>query len=409
MRLSDHWRQVALSLSRHKLRTALTAFGVFWGVFMVVLLLGIGKGLERGIFEIFKDDAYNSVWVSGGKASVPYQGLTPGRSIKLTIDDLQSLGKVLTGIGNLTPRKQLQGDRPVTSGRTSGAFPIMGVYPGYHAIERTALLTGRLLNERDVAEARRVAVIGTRVVELLFETTPNPVGEHIDVQGASYLVVGTFTDAGEEGEVRRIYIPYSAYQRSFGREADVEFIAFTVAEDADPAALESRVRDLLSARHRFAASDRGALYVYNSLEEYKKFSALFTGVALFTAVVGVGTLFAGLVGVGNIMLIAVRERTREIGVRKAVGATPGSILAMILQEALLLTAVSGYVGLICGLGAIESLRRSGFKADYFRDPEVDLTVACGAMLVLIIGGVIAGLIPARQAARVHPVEALRNE
>lgn len=226
MQLSDHWRQVVLNLSRHKLRTLLTAFGVFWGVFMVVLLLGIGKGLERGICEIFKDDAYNSVWINSGKASIPYQGLTPGRSIKLTIDDLQSLSKALAGIGHLTPRKQLKGDRPVTFGHTSGAFPIMGIYPGYHVVERTALLAGRLLNERDVAEARRVAIIGTRVVELLFDRAHNPVGERIDIQGASYLIVGTFTDAGEEREVRRIYIPYSASQQSFGQERDIDLIIF---------------------------------------------------------------------------------------------------------------------------------------------------------------------------------------
>lgn len=371
MRLSDHWRQVVQSLSRHKWCTVLTAFGVFWGVFMVVLLLGIGKGLERGIFEIFKDDAYNSVWISGGKATVPYQGLAPGRSIKLTIDDLQALGKALTGIAHLTPRKQLQGERPVTFGRSSGAFQILGIYPGNHVVERTALVAGRLLNERDVAEARRVAVIGTHVVELLVDRAHHPIRQRIDIQGASYIIVGTFTDAGDEGEVRRIYIPYSAYQRSFGQGRDIDLITFTVAKDADQVTLEPRVRSLLSTRHRFAAPDLGALFVYNSLEEYRKFGALFTGITLFNTVVGIGTLFAGLVGVGNIMLIAVRERIREIGVRKAVGATPGSILAMILQEALLLTAASGYAGLIAGIGVIELLRWSGVKAADFRDPEVD--------------------------------------
>jgi putative ABC transport system permease protein len=170
-----------------------------------------------------------------------------------------------------------------------------------------------------------------------------------------------------------------------------------------------QVRTTLSARHRVAVSDRAALSLFNNLEEYKKFRTLFTGITVFVAVVGVGTLFAGLVGVSNIMLIAVRERTREIGLRKALGATPGAILVMILYEALLITTVSGYVGLSSGIGVIELLRWSGLQADYFRNPEVDLTVALGAILVLIIGGVIAGLIPARQAARVNPVEALRNE
>jgi putative ABC transport system permease protein len=409
MRLADHWRQIALSLWRHKLRTCLTALGVFWGVFMVVLLLGLGKGLERGVFEIFRSDAFNSVWISGGKASVPYQGLTPGRPIMLTIDDLHALGKTLTGIADLTPRKLLQGDQPVTFGRHSGAFQILAIYPGYHVIERTVLLEGRFINWRDVHEARRVAVIGSRVVELLFGTQGHAVGARIDIQGANYLVVGTFTDVGGEGEIRRIYIPYTAYQRSFGPDRNINLIVFTVAGDIDPTTLELQVRTTLSARHRVAVSDRAALWLFNNLEEYKKFRTLFTGITVFVAVVGVGTLFAGLVGVSNIMLIAVRERTREIGLRKALGATPGAILVMILYEALLITTVSGYVGLSSGIGVIELLRWSGLQADYFRDPEVDLTVAVGAILVLIIGGVIAGLIPARQAARVNPVEALRNE
>jgi putative ABC transport system permease protein len=406
MRLADHWRLVAVSLSRHKLRTGLTALGVFWGVFMMVLLLGVGKGMERGVFEIFRDDAFNSIWIYGGHASVPYQGLVPGRPIKLTIDDLHAVGRALPTIDNVTPRRN--SDRPVTVGRKSHAFEILGIHPGYHVIERTILIEGRLINWRDVQEARRVAVIGTRVVELLFGAR-DPVGERIDVAGAGYLVVGTFTDTGGERELRRIYVPYPAYQRSFGQDRLLDIITFTVPGDTDGVALESQIRATLAARHRFEASDRAALSIFNNLEEYKKFRAVFNGISVFGAIVGVGTLFAGLVGVGNIMLITVRERTREIGLRKAVGATSRAILVMILHESLVITIASGFAGLVSGIGVIAIVRRSGLRAEYFRDPEVDLLGAGTALLVLVAGGVIAGLIPARQAARVDPVEALRHE
>ncbi|HEY7206405.1 MAG TPA: ABC transporter permease [Methylomirabilota bacterium] len=406
MRLGDHWRQVGISLSRHRLRTGLTALGVFWGVFMLVLLQGVGKGLERGVFEIFRDDAFNSVWVHGGHTTVPYQGLVSGRAIRLSIEDVAAVGQALADIGDLSPRQR--SDRPVAFGRLSQSFEILGIHPGYHVVERTIVLRGRLVSWRDVQENRRIAVIGSRVVELLFRDR-DPVGERIEIGGAGYLVVGTFTDTGGENELRRIYIPYPAYQRSFGADRRLDSITFTIPESTDPLALEARVRAVLSTRHRFEASDRAAITVWNNLEEYKKFRALFTGISVFVTLVGVATLFAGLVGVGNIMLIAVRERTREIGLRKAVGATSRTILVMILSEALVITTVSGYVGLVLGVGAIDLLRRSGLRAEYFRDPEVDLAGAGLALGVLIAGGVIAGLIPARQAARVDPAEALRHE
>ncbi|MGD9850576.1 MAG: ABC transporter permease [Nitrospirales bacterium] len=409
MAFIDHWRDILVSLRRHKLRTFLTAFGVFWGILMVVVLLGIGKGLERGIAQIFKDDAYNSIWIRGAKASIPYAGLNPGRPIILTIHDLEALKTAIPGIENLTPRKQLKTEIPVKFGRKTGAFEIQGIYPGNNVVEKTILVEGRLINPLDVAEARRVAVIGARVVEILFGESAHPVGQRIDIHGTSYLVVGTFTDVGGEGELRRIYLPFTAFQRSFDPSPDIEWLIFTVKDGFYSYPHEDRVLALLAERHRFSPSDRGALDIWNVIEDYKKFQSLFFGIHVFVMVVGMGTLFAGLVGVTNVMFIAVKERTREIGIRKALGATPRTILGMILQEALMLTLISGYLGLVAGIGVIELLRSFGIEAEYFRDPEVDLGMAFGALFVLIIGGVAAGLIPARYAARIHPIEALRHE
>jgi putative ABC transport system permease protein len=407
--MADYWRDILLNLRRHKLRTFLTAFGVFWGILMVVVLLGIGKGLERGISQIFKDDAFNSIWIRGAKASIPYAGLNPGRPITLTIHDLEALRAAVPGIENLTPRKQLKTEIPVKFGRKTGAFEILGVYPGNSVVEKTILLKGRLINPLDVAEARRVAVIGPRIVEILFEEDDNPIGQRIDIQGASYQVVGTFTDVGGEGELRRIYLPFTAFKRSFDPTPDVEWLVFTVKEGYHSYPYESRIRALLAERHRFSPADLGALDFFNALEEFKKFQSLFFGIRMFVMIVGIGTLFAGLVGVTNVMFIAVKERTQEIGIRKALGATPRTILSMILQESLMLTLFSGYLGLVAGIGFIELLRSWGIEAEYFRHPEVDLEVACGALVALIVGGVAAGYIPARHAARINPIDALRHE
>jgi len=265
------------------------------------------------------------------------------------------------------------------------------------------------LNPLDVEHNRKAALIGERVAEVQFENRVDPIGEQIRINNVNFTVVGTYTDVGGEEELRRIYIPYPTLRRTFAPGPAVGLIVFTTPDGKRWADMEAIARECLAERHRFDPKDPAAVFFFNPEREFRKVVNLFAGIDAFVVIVGVGTLFAGVVGVSNIMLVTVKERTREIGIRKALGATPLSIMSMILQEALFLTTLAGYGGLVVGIGVLEAVRRSGFRTDFFRDPQVDLTVAAGAVVVLVISGVVAGYLPARQAVRVKPIEALRHE
>ncbi|MEM9257081.1 MAG: ABC transporter permease [Pseudomonadota bacterium] len=409
MRFLEEWRQILLSAFRHRTRTLLTAFGVFWGIFMLVLLLGIGKGLERGVQGMFKDEAVNSVWVRAGTTSLAYHGYTVGRSIQLDEDDITAVREAIPGAQAITPRHAVELSRAVSSTAAYGHFPVLGIYPGYHMIERNEARFGRFINDLDLERRRPVAVVGWRAAELLFGNPARGVGQVISLDGISFKVVGVFYDAGDESELRRIYVPYTALARSLDPSREFDRLVFITSEDLNPDWLEQRLREVVAARHQFDPEDLAAVSVFNANEQFEKIQAMFAGITFFITVVGLGTLFAGLVSVSNIMMISVKERSREIGLRKAIGATPKSIQLLVMKEALLISTISGYLGLVTGLMVIESIRGLGLEAEFFRDPEVNLLVAGSALLAIIIGGTLAGWVPARQAALTNPIEALRHD
>lgn len=405
----DTWHEVFDVLRRHKLRAALTASSVAWGIFLLVILIAAGNGLRNAVEWSFRDDATNSITLRRGRTALPFDGRGPGRPINFKNADMDAFRTELQGVGHLTGRFYLPGSAAVSRGSKTAAFEVRGCHPDHQYLERTLMTAGRFINELDVSERRKVAVIGSTVQSVLFGAD-DPLGQLINVRGVNYEVVGVFEDVGGEGELRIIYVPMSTAQLVYHGSNQVHQIMFTTgaASVAESEALALASRQLLASRHHFDPADRRAVLVSNNLQRFSKIMNVFDWVQGFVWAVGIGTLFAGIVGVSNIMIISVQERTLEIGIRKALGATPFSIVSMMLLEALVLTSFAGYVGLVGGVGLVEALRRHLPENDYVRDPTVDVRVAVVAMLLLVAAGVLAGLLPALAAARVRPVVAMRN-
>jgi putative ABC transport system permease protein len=405
----DAWQEVFLSMRKNKLRSALTALSVAWGIFMLVLLLAAGTGLRQGVSDDFKDEATNSIYVGPGKTSLPYDGLGPGRKVRFDNADVETIRRSVPGVEYLTARYYLWNGMPVSYQSKSGSFELRGCHPDHQYFERTILTSGRFINAIDEARRRKVAVIGPDVQQTLFGKE-DPLGKIINVRGASYEVIGVYQDEGGPGELRKIYIPISTAQLVYHGGDTVHGIMYTIGASTveQSEKMADLTRSLLARRHNFSLEDRNAIHVNNNLVQFKKLMDIFDWMEVFVWVVGLGTLFAGVVGVSNIMLISVQERTLEIGIRKAVGATPASVIGMVLAEALFITACAGYVGLIAGVGLVEVVARNLPANDFVRQPSVDVRVAVVATLILIVAGGLAGLVPAWRAARVKPVVAMRR-
>jgi len=415
----DHWSEIYASLSKNKTRTALTAFGVFWGIFMLMLLLGSGNGLRNGISSDFSGGAPTAFYVWTQRTTKPYKGLPPGRSFDFNNGDIAAIRQHVPDAGTIAPMNQLRGFRGganVIRGIRSGGFQVMGVYPDVQRIEYMEMREGRFINPIDVDDGRKVAVIGTRVQEVLFDEGEETIGSAIKINGVAFKVVGVFAPMvrGEQAmqEAEKIFLPFSTFQRSFNFGDEVGWFAITSRLDVPASVVEEKVKTLLRARHRIHPDDTRAIGSWNTEVEYLKVQGLFGGIRTLVWIVGIGTLAAGVIGVSNIMLIVVKERTKEIGLRRAIGATPTSVTLQIIMESVVLTGMAGYVGLLAGIGLIELVRlvleRTGANAQMFQNPGVSLGNAGAALAILIVCGALAGLIPARRAVAISPMEALHS-
>ena len=411
----DTWQEILGTIKKHKLRTGLTALGVFWGIFMLIFVLGMGKGLENGVFRDFGDRAKNIMYVWPERTSQPFQGFQPGRRPQLRLEDITAIRQNIPDVQYIAPRLSL-GSVPVYYEDIGDSYEIRGELQDMIRIEALQLHQGRYINDLDIRDSRKVAVLGKRTAEVLFGEK-DCIGEYIRIKGVEFRVVGIFgpmqIKPWTESDLEAIVIPLTAMYRTFGTGERVDYFVCSAAPNVLVSSIEPQVRDLLKKRHHVAPDDPQGIGGFNLEAEYQSIVNLFGGIRAFLWFVGIGTLLAGIVGVSNIMLITVKERTKEIGIRKAMGAPPRSIINMILAESIAITSLSGYLGLIAGtfvIGGINYLMMANnLEPDNFYNPQVNLTVGMGAILLLILAGAAAGVIPALQAARVNPVIALKDE
>lgn len=412
-----HWEDIISHMKKHKVRTGLTAFGVFWGIFLLLVLLGAGNGIEKGVYLEFGGISVNSMHVWGSRTSLPYNGYKSGRHIQLTDDDTDAIEMSVNGIETVCPRQELWGTNTIKYKKNDGSFSVYGDIPDIIRLEPLKVTEGRFINQRDIDELRKVAVIGSRVKEILFGNEVDPVGNYIEVNGIAFLVIGVFnydTYGGDDrGRSESIIIPYTTLQRTYNRINKVGWFSILVNDNYKGTEVEKEVVSLLANKHNVHPDDRRGIGSWNTSREFESLQGLFIGIRIFLWIVGLGTLLAGMIGVSNVMLIIVKERTKEIGIRKTLGATPASIISMILQEAFLITSVAGYSGVFTAVFLMEIIaffmEKSQIKTQYFSDPEISLPIAIAAMGVLIISGLLAGFFPAVKASQIHPVEALREE
>jgi putative ABC transport system permease protein len=405
----DKWQEILSTLNKNRMRTFLTGFSVAWGIFMLIILLGSGKGLQNGIESQFRQDAVNTIWFGSGTTSKTYAGLKAGREIRFTNEDYDFVRDRLEGVDKISGRYYMWQNRVISYNKEYGVFDLICVHPDYFDIENAKMEEGRYINAIDIQKRRKVAVIGRPVKKSLFKNGKDPIGEYIKVNNVPFQIVGVFSDKSERDETR-VYLPITTAQMISGGANRIQNLTITSTLTAkESEEFEKTLRAKFAARHRFDKEDMNAMWISNTLKEFKRFTNLFLAIQIFVSIIGAFTIIAGIVGVSNIMIIVVNERTKEIGIRKAIGATPISIVSMIILESVFITGLAGYIGLILGIGVLGLVSSVIPANEFFVNPEVNFTVAVVSTLVLILAGTLAGLMPALRASRIRPVVALRDE
>jgi putative ABC transport system permease protein len=410
----ERWQEIFEAIAKNKLRTFLTGISVASGIFILVILLGAGQGLQNGIQKQFERDADGLISVWSGTTTKEYKGLNPGRQIQFRNSDYDVSVQKFKNQLSIKSANYIFWSGILVYGKETGNYRYIGVYPDYLAVENATVIEGRFINERDVLTSEKVTVIGQKVKLDLFKDK-SPIGEQLSIDNINFKVVGVFTDPAGEREETRVYIPLTTTQQAFGVGDKVSVLDFTLSkkETYEEALAQSNqfteeLGQLLRSKNTVAPDDKGAIEINSSIKNVKQFYDLNLYIRLFFWWVGICTIIAGVVGVSNIMLIIVKERTKEIGIRKALGASPLSIIGMILHESIFITTISGFVGLISSLALLE-LVGPQVQSDYFLNPEVDFGVALTTLVILVFAGALAGFFPAYRAAQIKPIIALRDE
>ena len=415
----DSWDEIIEALSRNWFRTALTAFGVLWGIFILVILLAAGKGLENGVKKDFGNIATNSMFMWTQTISKPYKGLPKGRRFSYDLDDVAAIKQNIPELRFISPRNQLGGfggANNVVRGINTGAFNVYGDYPEFIEQQPMNITAGRFINYGDIQSKRKVAVIGEGVLNALYDKGENFIGTYIKINGVNFMVVGTYATVASNGdseeEQKQIYVPFTAFSQAFNMGNSVGWMAITAKDGYSITKLKSRVFDLIKARHSIHPEDDRAIGNFDLFEQYQKVDGLFIALKVVAYFVGILVLLSGIIGISNIMLIVVKERTKEIGIRRALGASPWSIRSQILTESVFLTLISGMAGISLGAFVIYVLNiilDANGPVEMFANPSVELSTILIALVILISSGLLAGFIPAQNAIKVKPIDALRDE
>lgn len=405
----DRWREIFDTISKNKLRTFLSGFTVALGIFIFIILFGLGNGLKNTFQEFFLDDASNTIFIYPGKTSEPYKGFKANRRIEFKNEDLKEIDENFAFfIEYLTPR--ITRSALTRYKNESNTYPTRAVAPGHQFIEKTILMKGRYINPSDLEEKKKSAVIGRLVAKDLFKGE-DPIGKYINIGTIAFKVIGVFQDDGGDNEERNIYIPYTTRQLIEKSNDKVDQIIVTFRKElghAGALALEKSLKNYFKEKKSIAPSDPNGVYFQNLTDDLKQSQQFAVVLQLIVSFVGLGTLIAGIIGISNIMVFVVKERTKELGIRKALGATPISVIQMILQESVFITAISGYIGLFLGILVLENIGLT-LEEYFIKNPFIDFGTAFAATLVLIIFGAVAGYIPAKRASSIKPIVALRDE
>lgn len=412
----DNWQEIFATIKKNKMRTFLTGFSVAWGIFMLMILLGSGNGLSNGVANNFMNDAVNAMWIWAGETTVPYQGMKSGRQIQFHNED-QDIVRKVSGVGAMSGR-YFMGNTRYSYENESGEYTTITCEPDLFQVENLNLVEGRFINHIDVMQNRKVVVIGSDIKTALFKDS-TAVGKYVNINMVPFKVIGVSTEPGSTRN-RNAYMPLSTAQMIFNGSNRLHNLSLTINAQTleESQAIEEQIRNVLGRQHKFDPKDDGAIGLYNKLENYIQTMRIFNAIKIFIWVIGIFTLLAGIIGVSNIMVIVVKERTKEIGIRKAIGASPSSVVNLIMLESILITTVAGYIGLVLGTGLMELINYFMVQSasaspeqgeTIFMNPTVDINIAIYATLLLIVAGALAGYIPAKRAASIKPIVALRDE
>ncbi len=411
------WLEIFGSISKNKTRTIITMIGVLWGIFVYIGLSGAAKGMDNGFEKVFKTVSMNSMFVWGQSTSKPYDGFKTGRQMQLKLNDVTELQRKIPEIQYIAPRIDMGnfGTEPVYTvrGQKSGTYSVNGDYPVYTKIATKKIFDGgRFINDEDIEQARKVCVIGERNLQELFEKDENPIGQYIRIGSVYFQVIGVhkLAQGVSFDNDTAIFIPFTTFRKLYNTGEDVGYLCIAAYNDADVVQVEKDVKALLKSIHRVDPDDERAFGSFNLGEMFTKVSGFAKGLTFLSLIVGIATILAGVIGIGNILLISVKERTKELGVRRALGATPSEVRNQIILESVFLTVIAGIMGIILGAGLLALINKFTKDIDFpYTNPTVPIPYVLGALAIMVILGTLIGLIPAQRAISIKPIDALREE